>query len=83
VQEVEAIVQSLYNTTREKIEEHAKSISNMEKWRLVVEEKVSLNSIGCVHNKMSHTQLLYSFQKGKDLKLEIETACNHCTKLMV
>jgi hypothetical protein len=39
---VEAIVQSLYNTTREKIEEHAKSISNMEKWRLATEEKVSL-----------------------------------------
>jgi hypothetical protein len=84
VQEVEAIVQSLYNTTREKIEEHAKSISNMEKWRLVIEEKISLKPHrGCVHNKMKHTQLLYSFQKGKDLKLEIEMACNHCTKVMV
>ncbi len=39
---METIVQSLYNTTREKIEEHAKSISNMEKWRLAAEEKVSL-----------------------------------------
>jgi hypothetical protein len=27
---------------------------------------------------MSHTQLLCSFQKDKDLKLEIETTCNHC-----
>jgi hypothetical protein len=32
---------------------------------------------------MSQTQLLYPFQKGKDLKLEIEMACNHCTKFMV
>jgi hypothetical protein len=39
---VEAIVQSLYNTTKQKIEEHAKSISNMEKWRLAIEDKVSL-----------------------------------------
>jgi hypothetical protein len=30
---------------------------------------------------MSHTQLLCFFQKGKDLKLEIEMACNHCTNL--
>jgi len=38
---------------------------------------------GCVHNIMSHTQLLCSFQKDKDLKLEIEMTCNHCTKFMV
>ncbi|CAK9196870.1 unnamed protein product [Sphagnum troendelagicum] len=43
VQEVEAIVQSLYNTTKQKIEEHAKSISNMEKWRLAIEDKVQLD----------------------------------------
>jgi hypothetical protein len=36
-----------------------------------------------IHNKMNQTQLLCSFQKGKDLKLEIEMACNHCTKCMV
>jgi hypothetical protein len=30
---------------------------------------------------MSQIQLLCSFQKGKDLKLEIEMACNHCIKL--
>jgi hypothetical protein len=39
--------------------------------------------IGCVHSKMSHTQLLCSFQTGKDLKLEIEVTYNHCTKFMV
>ncbi|CAM6066710.1 unnamed protein product [Sphagnum tenellum] len=38
--QVEAIVQSLYNTTRQKIEEHAKSISNMEKCKLAIEDKV-------------------------------------------
>jgi hypothetical protein len=36
---------------------------------------------GYIHNKMSQTQLLCPFQKGKDLKLKIEMACNHCTKL--
>jgi hypothetical protein len=35
------------------------------------------------HNKMSQIQLLCPFQKGKDLKLEIEMTCNHCTKFMV
>lgn len=38
---------------------------------------------GYVHNKMGQTQLLYPFQKSKDLKLEIQMACNHCTKFMV
>ncbi len=38
-------------------------------------------ALGCIHSKMSHTQLLCFFQKGKDLKLEIEMACNHCTNL--
>jgi hypothetical protein len=38
---------------------------------------------GCVHNILNHIQLIYSFQKGKDLKLEIEMACNHCAKFMV
>ncbi len=37
--------------------------------------------IECFHSKMSQIQLLCSFQKGKDLKLEIEMACNHCIKL--
>jgi hypothetical protein len=36
-----------------------------------------------VHNKMNQTQLLCPFQKNKDLKLEIEMACNHCKKIMV
>ncbi len=40
-------------------------------------------AFGYIHNIMSQTQLLYPFQKGKDLKLEIEMACNHCTKFMV
>ncbi|KAH8938348.1 hypothetical protein BDL97_16G077700 [Sphagnum fallax] len=39
VKEVEAAVQSLYNTTKEKTEEHVKSVANMEKWRLGAEEK--------------------------------------------
>jgi hypothetical protein len=38
---------------------------------------------GFVHNKMNHIQFMCSFQKGKDLKLEIEMACNYCTKFMV
>jgi hypothetical protein len=38
---------------------------------------------GYIHNKMSQTQFLCPFQKSKDLKLEIEMACNHCTKFMV
>jgi hypothetical protein len=37
-------------------------------------------SNGYVHDKMNQTKLLFPFQKGKDLKLEIEMACNHCTK---
>jgi hypothetical protein len=41
------------------------------------------NTHECVHSKMSHTQLLCSFQKGKHLKMEIEMACNHCTKFVV
>jgi hypothetical protein len=38
---------------------------------------------GYVHNKMGQTQFLCSFEKDKDLKLEIEMACNHCTICMV
>jgi hypothetical protein len=37
---------------------------------------------GCLHNRMNHTQFLWSFQNDKDLKLEIEMTCNHCTKFM-
>ncbi len=43
MKEVEAAVQSLYNTTKEKTEEHVKSVANMEKWRLGAEEKVNMN----------------------------------------
>jgi hypothetical protein len=38
---------------------------------------------GYIHNKMNQTQFLGPFQKSKDLKLEIEMICNHCTKFMV
>lgn len=40
VKEVEAAVQSLYATSREKIEEHAKFVANFEKFKLLAEEKV-------------------------------------------
>jgi hypothetical protein len=33
--------------------------------------------------KWAKPQLLCPFQKGKDFKLEIEMACNYCTKVMV
>jgi hypothetical protein len=33
--------------------------------------------------KMGQAQLLCCFQRGKDLKLEIEMTSNHCTKCMV
>jgi hypothetical protein len=51
-----------------------------QEWWNSTQKKLSYK---CVHNKMNHTQLLWSFQKGKDLKLEIEMACNHYTKFMV
>jgi hypothetical protein len=54
---------------------YGKITSGMFKWFRVWIENDS--------SKMSHTQLLCSFQKGKDLKLEIGITCNHCTKFMV
>ncbi len=38
---------------------------------------------GCVHSILNHTQLLCSFLKDKDLKLEIKMTCNDCTKFMI
>jgi hypothetical protein len=38
---------------------------------------------GCVHSILNHTQLLCSFLKDKDLKLEIKLTCNDCTKFMI
>lgn len=43
----------------------------------------SSQALGCIHSKMNHAPLLCFFQKGKDLKLDIEMTCNHCTKFMV
>ncbi|CAK9196805.1 unnamed protein product [Sphagnum troendelagicum] len=64
--QVEAIVQSLYNTTRQKIEEHAKSISNMEKCKLAIEDKLSL--VDLVRKKMQTS--LEEMRKDIDILMD-------------
>jgi hypothetical protein len=58
-------------------------VQNLSILLLVLHFLTKAKSLGCVHNKVNHTKLLCSFQKGKDLKLEIEMTSNHCTKFMV
>jgi hypothetical protein len=39
-------------------------------------------TLGRVHAKRIHTQLLFQKHNDKELTLEGDVACNHCTKFM-